>query len=397
MSATKHRPEEWQTRRSQVTTTARTTRSLSNGIRAEALETARQTTQRVQRVARDTENELNLRIDWVEHRRRDLKLSIEETLDEIGLLNNVKERVEEERAAKAEPTDINKECQDLRAQRYGIDLVDDEVDAELDHEAKLLSDVERLLTEAMEDAKEQLRLLRAAKYSLEKDLEAKDAAVSIDAECRSLDRSSNTITQQLDGINLQDDDGIDPSDWDVNTQHNLDQAEQERINARNLREDIEDLLQSASDRLTQQANKVEDAFNRRIGECKDALADTENNLDKTRLEIESMERLTEDLNASIDDKVPTLQLAQTRRQKRTLRPGHELVKDPAQATLSREVQEVQAAMGDLQAQKDSAEKALLSLRRTALELEEDVKCKTNTLNVDNACMQKRQQYKYRLV
>ena len=56
---------------------------------------------------------------------------------------------------------------------------------------------------------------------------------------------------------------------------------------------------------------------------------------QTELEIESMERLVEELDATIEDKMPTLQLAQTRLQKRTMRPGKELVKDPAQATLAR--------------------------------------------------------------
>ena len=50
--------------------------------------------------------------------------------------------------------------------------------------------------------------------------------------------------------------GIDPSEWDQTTQDNLDQAEQERTNSGNLREDIDDLLKSINDRLTQQANTV---------------------------------------------------------------------------------------------------------------------------------------------
>lgn len=48
-----------------------------------------------------------------------------------------------------------------------------------------------------------------------------------------------------------------------------------------------------------------------------------------------MERLVHDLNDSIEDKMPTLRLAQTRLQKRTARPGQELVRDPAQTTLAR--------------------------------------------------------------
>lgn len=398
-SPSKHKPDEWHNRRAEVTTTARTTRFASTDVRTQAQETARSTTQKVQRVTRDTENELNLRIDWIEHRRSDINKSIEATHEEIGKLTNLKEKVEEELAAKAEPKQINKECQNMRGQRYGIDLVNDVVDEQLDSEESLLNDVERLLQEALADSKEQLRLLRAANYALEKDLEEKDEALNIDLECRTLDRSSHEISGRLENLTIADDDdnGIDPDEWDQHTQANLDEAEQQRINTENLREDIDDLLKSISDRLTQQANAVEDAFNRRIGECKDALADIENHLEKTELEIDAMERLKDELSDTIDDKMPTLEVATTRLQKRTMRPGKELVRDPAQATLSREAREIQSAIQDLQQQKAETEKTLLSLRRTALELEDDVKCKKNTLNVDNSCMQKRQQYKYRLV
>eukprot|EP00043_Microstomoeca_roanoka_P004143 m.47868 g.47868 ORF g.47868 m.47868 type:complete len:397 (+) comp12355_c1_seq1:159-1349(+) len=396
MSATKVRPEEWQTRRSQVTTAAKTTRNVSNDIRTQALETTRLTSQRVQRVTRDTENELSLRIDWVEHRRRDLKLNIEETLDEIGHLKVLQARVEEEKEAKLEPIAINQECQKLRDARYGIDLVADEVDSELDHEAKLLEDVQRLLTQALTDSQEQLRLLRAAVYALEKDLEAKSQAFEIDTACRTMDRTSRDIDTHMDALRI-DDAAIDPTQWDSFTQQNIQHSQTERANSKQLREDIEDLLKNATDRLTQQANRVEDAFNRRIGESKDALADAENHLEKTRLEIESMDRLVQELEDAIEDKVPSLKVAQTRLTKRGARPDHELVKDPAQFTLIREVKEIEGAVEDLRCQRKDAESALLSLRRTAVELEEDVTCKTNTLNVDNTCMQKRQQYKYRLL
>ena len=52
--------------------------------------------------------------------------------------------------------------------------------------------------------------------------------------------------------------------------------------------------------------------------------------------------------------------------------------------IDREAKEIESAIADLQRQKSEAEKTMLSLRRTFLELEEDVKCKKNTLNVDNS-------------
>lgn len=54
-------------------------------------------------------------------------------------------------------------------------------------------------------------------------------------------------------------------------------------------------------------------------------------------------------------------------------------------------------MQDLTAQLAAGTDALHALNRAVYELEEDVACKTNSLNLDNQCMQRRQQYKYRIV
>jgi hypothetical protein len=51
----------------------------------------------------------------------------------------------------------------------------------------------------------------------------------------------------------------------------------------------------------------------------------------------------------------------------------------------------------LQARLDSAQASLRGLNRTRDALLEDIAIKTNSLNIDNKCMQSRQQYKYRAV
>eukprot|EP01147_Barroeca_monosierra_P004229 gene4229-6567_t len=356
-SRTKVLPNEWQARRSEVTTTAQTARCMSNDVRTHALRTARDCTQRLQRVVRDTENELNLRIDWVEQRRRDLKRSIEDIETEISYIIQLKEGVDEQFGEQSQPTVINKECQDLRSKRYGIDLVADDVDAELEEECRLLQQVNEVMEQALDDIKEQLRLLRAIKYALEKDLKAKETACNIDMECRSLDRSSTDINSTMNDLHI-DSKCIDPEVWNENTEYNLRNADDERSRSKCLREDVEDMLKNAKDQMMQQANK-------------------------TKSELESMERVVEDLDCDIQDKLPNLKLAKARLQKRNLRPDTELVRDPVQLTLSREVQEIEDSLNGLQREKADAEHTVLSLRRTVVELEDDVNCKTNTLNLDN--------------
>eukprot|EP00049_Salpingoeca_infusionum_P019166 m.360529 g.360529 ORF g.360529 m.360529 type:complete len:398 (-) comp19082_c0_seq1:401-1594(-) len=392
----KHRPDEWFGNHTRVITTARGTRDTSTTVRAQAQTLTRHTSTHLQRVARDTENELALRHDWVEQRRADLAQEIDATFAEIGRLINAKDRLEAELKAKDLPLEINAECQQYREQRYGIDLVDDEVDAELDAEAALLQEVQELLSRAIEDSKEHLRLLRAANYQMEQDLQDKSAASDIDRGCRDLDRTSRDVQLAPESMRL-DDRALPPEEWDAYTQTNIDEARKQCDESAILRNDIDQLIQTATDRLTQQANKVEDAFNVRIGQLSDAKREAETNLSNTRVEVQSQERTVQELEEAIEDKVPLLKLAQTRLTRRAARPNVEQVTDPAQLSLIREANEIERAMNDLREQLKQAESTLRALNRAVLDMEEDIACKTHSLNLDNKCMQRRQQYKYRLV
>ena len=51
----------------------------------------------------------------------------------------------------------------------------------------------------------------------------------------------------------------------------------------------------------------------------------------------------------------------------------------------------------LQAKLQEASANLRSLNRAELALQEDINIKTNSINIDNQCMQRRQQFKYRLL
>eukprot|EP00055_Hartaetosiga_balthica_P008292 m.30362 g.30362 ORF g.30362 m.30362 type:complete len:396 (-) comp6225_c0_seq1:4227-5414(-) len=393
----KIKPDEWMATKVRVSTTARNVRDSSSATRSRAGETTRIATTRVQRAQRATENELNLRIDWIEQRVVDLEKVIDDVLEEVDALKVVKIRTEKESADTATPLEINKECQSLRTQRYGVDLVEDAVDEELDSEETLLQETQDLLHRAIKDADEQLRLLRAAKYALEKDVKEKAEALGIDTLCRDLDRAQTTVEMDVEVREVHDNPDILPNDWDSLTSENIQEARECRNTSVSLREEMEALLQESQDRMLKQSNIVEDMFNARIGELKDALNEAETHLEKVQLEIASTERTIDDLEGDIEDKMPTLQVAKDRLTRRSNRPQQELVRDPAHFTLLREVEEISATIQDLRKELKEEKQVLLSLNRTRLELEEDIACKKNSLNVDNKCMKQRQEYKYRSV
>ena len=70
--------------------------------------------------------------------------------------------------------------------------------------------------------------------------------------------------------------------------------------------------------------------------------------------------------------------------KRADRPDKELVRDPAHYSLLREVEEIERAVVNLQQQKEKSVETCRALKRSVMILNEEIACKTNSLNIDNA-------------
>lgn len=104
-------------------------------------------------------------------------------------------------------------------------------------------------------------------------------------------------------------------------------------------------------------------------------------------QIKDMEVNIARLQKEIADKEAPLKLAHTRLGTRTTRPNVELCRDPVQYRLIQEVGEIEESIAQLQASLDSAEVSLKGLVRNQLDLEEDIRIKSNTLFVDEVeCM-----------
>lgn len=116
-----------------------------------------------------------------------------------------------------------------------------------------------------------------------------------------------------------------------------------------------------------------------------------------RSELQEQELTVSQLESALEAQQGPLKVAQTRLQRRSQRPNVELVKDPAQYSLLKEVEAIEDAMEQLRAQITVAEDTLRGMRRAELQLEEDIAVKTKSLNIDLKCMQRRQQFKFRTV
>jgi hypothetical protein len=107
------------------------------------------------------------------------------------------------------------------------------------------------------------------------------------------------------------------------------------------------------------------------------------------------EKLLQELERTFQERQLPLKLATTRLDKRSVRPNVELVHDAAHIALVNEVSEIERALEQLQQNIDGCKSSIRGLIRAKQLLEEDIAVKTNSINLDNKCMLRRQQYKYR--
>lgn len=96
-----------------------------------------------------------------------------------------------------------------------------------------------------------------------------------------------------------------------------------------MRELIKNILQDTSKDMREQADRVENAFSKRIEEIAAAKAKMENQLENILDETSRQENNIIELKKAIKAKEAPMKVAQTRLNDRSFRPGIELCRDPA--------------------------------------------------------------------
>eukprot|EP00039_Didymoeca_costata_P003058 m.64859 g.64859 ORF g.64859 m.64859 type:complete len:408 (+) comp11681_c0_seq1:295-1518(+) len=390
----KYQVSEWKQHHTRVIKSAGQNRVKSARVRTKASEITKEKSNELQRTHREVENRLTLRIDDVANRESDLDKAIEQVFKEVGNMQAKLDQVRSIHREKDLPLEITRCCMDWRRERVSIDLVDDEVDDELDKEEQLFSHVQGVLANLEEDCKEQLRLLRAAHYQLESDKTDKFTAKSLDLECASLELTSRSLSRYMDAT-ARNPKSVEPDEWDGYTSDNIRKARQEIYEAELLREQIDKFIRQSSDDIASQTNRTDDAFNQRISDITLARQQDQQDLDKVREEISEQEKSIEEVQKTIDDKDAPLKMAETRLARRQARPNIELVHDPVEDMLVKEVMDLENAIEDFKILRSESENAHRGLVRAENDLIEDIKVKSQSLSIDNRCMQRRQQFKYR--
>ncbi|NXT72342.1 TEKT1 protein, partial [Chaetops frenatus] len=387
--SSKFHPSEWHTANRMQRATTESQKSKSECVVAESWRLVDEIEKTTQKTQSDVNKKLEQRREEIKFWKQELDNKVEQIVHETEVLLTFKNRLERALEGCREPLVVAQKCLLYRQRRVGIDLVHDEVEQELVKEVDVLQGIIALLGRTLEQANEQIRRNRSAKYNLEMDLKDKFTALTIDDYCASLTNDTPHIIYVDNAMKLEGN-FVSPEDWVDFSSINVEKADKQRNNSLALKALIDSILSQTANDMRKQCEMVNIAFRNRVKEVKDAKHKLETLLAMVMDETASQEKNIAALKKAIADKEGPAKLAQTRLEARNHRPNVELCYDTVHCSLMSEVQEITKNIQrqDALAQ---AETELKALSRRQLSLEEEIKVKENTLYIDEVqCMQMRE-------
>ncbi|XP_072547640.1 tektin-1 [Salminus brasiliensis] len=376
-------PSEWKHANQVHFGIAETERARSERLGAECKRLVEESEKSVRRMQQDANKRLEQRIKDIKFWRQELDQKLQEMVQEIEVLITYKNRVEKALESTSEPLKATLDCLDERQKRVAIDLVNDEVEREMLKEKEVIEGVKTLLQRTLEQIIEQIRLIRSAKYYLEKDLRDKLQAERIDDFCSMLTITSASAEEQTGTAQFTAGGAaVTPEEWENFSNMNIRKAEREKNNSLSLRALVDSLLEQTAADMQRQHKATGTALELRIQETRTAKDQLEDQLNKLLMEIASQEQNLEALKVAIADKEGPLKMAQTRLYARSQRPSIELCHDPVHTRLLSEVQELADHITRLKEGQAQTEMELKALTRSQLILEEEIQVKSHSLYID---------------
>lgn len=378
---TRYTPNDWMNSNQGNYLSSDRVRSTAERLRLDTVRLCRETDDKTRRTQSDVGKRLGERIGDIQFWKTELSNETDNMIAEINALQEAKRVLEKALQETENPLHISQECLYHREKRQGIDLVHDNPERELIKEVDIIKRCQERMRTTIDKANAQLGLNRAAQHELEKDTGDKFVAQNLDENCHGLRNSSRGIAYH-NGVERVDNTLSVPESWAQFSNNNIQRSQSERAASKNMRNEIESVLNSSANEMWQEWNSVNVALTQRMQESTDARNRLQTHLSKVLQEIFDMEKNIEFLKKAIQDKEAPMQVAQTRLDTRTRRPNVELCRDPVQHRLVEEVHEITDTVESLQAKLRQAENSLQHLLRTKASLEQDLSIKNNSLFID---------------
>jgi len=379
---------DWHTSNRLLRSNAERLRNSSHTVRQEARRLTNETDNHTRWTQHDSNTKLEKRIDDINEWKESIERCLNDTDREIEELQTEKQRTEKALDAKKVPLDVAIECLMLRENRKGIDLVRDVVEEQLHKEVEVIEGIKALLQQKVTESFEQLCLLHEARHQLHCDLTDKCHALQIDGKCHELNNASTEISFQVNPTRTVKG-SVTPETWNSFSQYNKFRGEAEMKASQRLREAIFATLEKTKNDLEAQRKATEYEFRKRIHESEQAKNELEWQQSKTKDEIEALEADIDSLKKAIDDKMAPMKVAETRLEERTNRKNIELCRDIPQYQMCYEVGEINGSIKALLEKLEVSESSMRSLLKDLGRINHDLSVKTNSLALDNACMNTR--------
>jgi tektin-2 len=392
--ANKFAPPDWFTSNNTISANATRQRDAAEKLRQQGRFLRNETDNKTHWDTTNNNTRLDDRVIAIDNWKTTLERTLHNLDNEIEALTMAKKVTESSLAAKAVNLNVAVENLTLRDGRVKIDNVKDEVEGELEKEVNVIEGIKRNLQQKCAQAFEQICLLQEARQQIRKDLQDKVEALSIDTTQRNLNQFSHGISFKPDPLRVPKG-STTPQEWDDFSMYNKNRADAEMAASVKLREAMQATLMQSDNDLEAQKTGTEYAFRRRLHEMTQAKNELEWQQKQTADEIMAMEADIRALEKAIQDKRNPLKLAHSRLENRTARPNIELCRDAVQYKLSDEVKQLEATLLALQEKLDASKHSLNCLQGELGTINADLAVKTNSLKLDNMCLDSRQKLEAR--
>ncbi|XP_020284852.1 tektin-1 isoform X2 [Pseudomyrmex gracilis] len=344
----------------------------------------------------ETDHQLKEKLNDIEFRKEELLRIRKDLVLEIDALPAYKERITDVlKIVRGNASTICKNCLITRERRLGVDLVHDDVEKNLLKERETIQTADNFLSRVSEETCEQIRKLKATLHCIDRDLENKKCNLCIHRHTMSLKETDFDLNTHRDAHLHRDKSEILVSEWEQQTNDNVNGARKEVDETKRLRCYIDTIIKQTIDDLNRQRIITNEAFKQRIEETRKVKIKMELQHSEIVKQIDAMSNNIARIKKSIADKEGYLALAYIRIDHRCQRPETELTQDLVEANLVKEIHELRNIVANLQQTLYEAEASLRYLLKTQIKLAEDINVKMNTLKIDEVeCLTLRQSLDY---
>jgi hypothetical protein len=315
-----------------------------------------------------------------------LKNMLEETVAktnlEISKMEAIRKHLEAEKHKFSTLYARNQERRQQRAHRPGRELVRDMPLKELKRETDVLAKAIEKCDEKLHEVLHSTERLRKLKQLLKNDLVDKHSALEIDRKCLDMVATDNTAAMGTLPESVTS--GL-PFGWKKDTHVTCDATREAQRQAMKVRKGAFHVANRVKNASKDQYDAVQAALNHRMKSVqvvKDSLIDQVSLVEE---EIIKLIKVKKELESSIKDKMPPLNLARQRYITRTKRPKRESVFDEVEHALLMQYNELKEVVVELQKRLQTVVGRLTTLKIQKSQFEVNIQDKSNCLNMDNVC------------